>query len=347
MAVYYELRNADGKVWIMPARHLRTAMELYQPGGPKGKLLKQFFPLLHRIGIVRRVAGATVTAERLPGPLAELLRRVLGVDEPEYSIFKGTPSVHQKTTIQLFDRDRILAYCKTTQSEEIAGLFASESKVLSSLEAQGVKGIPRCLYCGDTTDGLHTFVQSTEKTPHSRVLHGWTPLHDEFIATLHSRTRRRLPYEDTDYCHTMHELAGHLHWLPATIDRSLVERMLAAIEARWSGKEVEFSAYHADFTPWNMVEEQGRLFVFDWEYSRLTYPPGLYRYHFATQTAIFERHLTAAQIIEEIDRIGATDYMLYLADVVARFTMRERGRVSESMAASFALWGELLAHYLR
>ena len=34
--VFYRLMNGDGKVWLMPARNMRVAMNLYQPSGIKG-----------------------------------------------------------------------------------------------------------------------------------------------------------------------------------------------------------------------------------------------------------------------------------------------------------------------
>ena len=38
---YYSFANADGKRWWMPARHMAVGMNLYQPSGTKGKLLKR------------------------------------------------------------------------------------------------------------------------------------------------------------------------------------------------------------------------------------------------------------------------------------------------------------------
>ena len=36
--LFYRFNNADGKIWIMPAKNLRTAMELYQPSGWEGEM---------------------------------------------------------------------------------------------------------------------------------------------------------------------------------------------------------------------------------------------------------------------------------------------------------------------
>ena len=110
---------------------------------------------------------------------------------------------------------------------------------------------------------------------------------------------------------------------------------------------VEFGAYHADFTPWNMFEEKGKLFVFDWEYAQMTYPPMLDRYHFFTQTAIFEKHWQEDEIMEYIqcakgNWINAEAYILYLLDIIARFTIREKGKVSGDVAHTMNIWIELL-----
>ena len=57
---FYRFGNADGKFWIMPARGMRTAMNLYQPSGSKGKRVKRLFPLLHRLTPVRKAIKAEV-----------------------------------------------------------------------------------------------------------------------------------------------------------------------------------------------------------------------------------------------------------------------------------------------
>ena len=131
-------------------------------------------------------------------------------------------------------------------------------------------------------------------------------------------------------------------------DKSVVERAIRDIYNRWQGKEVTFSAYHADFTPWNMFVEKGELFVFDWEYAKMTYPPMLDRYHFFTQTAIFERHWTSQDIIRYIGSnegkwINTDNYKAYLIEIIARFTLRERGKAEGDIAKSMTLWSDLLS----
>lgn len=331
---------------------MQVAMNLYQPSGVKGKLLKRFFPYLHNIGLVRSVIKAERTVGKLQKDLHNLLCDIFNTSDLEFSVFCGTPCVHQKITIQLSKGNRILGYCKVTDHEEIAQMFHGEAEVLQRLEKQGMKGIPQCLYCGEINEGIYLFVQSTTKTQKSKVPHEWGALHEAFLEELQGRTLQKVLFEESDYYQTLRALQAHLRWLPQFINRKAIEKAIDKIKVSLCGKQVEFSAHHADFTPWNMFVEKRKLFVFDWEYTRLTYPSQLDRYHFFTQTSIFERYWSAADIIGYMESkkgswIDREKYSLYLIDVIARFTIREKGNVNGDIAKSFFLWMDLLEYLQR
>ena len=165
---------------------------------------------------------------------------------------------------------------------------------------------------------------------------------------MRNATIQKLRFEYSDYFHTIEALREHIEWLPAKVDKSVVERAIRDIYNRWQGKEVTFSAYHADFTPWNMFVEKCELFVFDWEYAKMTYPPMLDKYHFFTQTAIFERHWTSQDIIRYIGSnegkwINTDNYKAYLIEIIARFTLREQGKAEGDIAKSMLIWSDLLS----
>ncbi len=344
---FHRFGNADGKYWIMPAQNMRVAMNLYQPSGIKGKMVKLLLPLLHWIPPVRKVIKAQTMHCYLNSELHSLLRRTFGVQDIEFAIFEGTPSVHKKVTMQLSSGRKILGYCKLSESENIKELFDKESEILSWLEERGITGIPRVLYCGALSNRMHVFVQSTAKTASSSVIHGWNKLHEDFLSQLHKKTRQRVLFEESDCFRTLETLENHLDWLPDNIDEGIILKAISDIRKRYCGCEVEFSAYHGDFTPWNMFVEKKELFVFDFEYAGMSYPKGLDRYHFFTQTAIFEKNWGADDIIAFIENgnckwIDKLLYKIYLLDMVSRFTMRENGKVNGEAAKPFELWGKIL-----
>lgn len=343
---YYRWANADGKVWLMPARRLKWAMHLYQPSGWKGKLLKHLFPRLHLVKPVRRLVRAEAVACDVSEALKALFCRVFRVSDVECSLFCGTPGVHQKLTVQLGCGGRILGYAKVTDRAEVFELFRREAALLGELRKKGLEDVPRSLYCKEW-NGLYLFVQDTAKTQASRVLHRWTPLHERFLGDLHRVTRRKVQFEQSDYCAALEQLRARAGWLPGFVDKEFVIGMVDTVLSAQKGRVQEYSAYHADFTPWNTFVEKGRLFVFDWEYARMTYPPGMDRYHYFMQTAIFEKHWQAGEILSEI-RSGNVKGLtldgttLYLLDVLSRFTARERGKVQGDVARSMRIWAEVL-----
>lgn len=344
---FYRFGNADGKYWIMPVRGMRTAMNLYQPSGIKGKTLKALLPLLHRLPPVRKAIHAEQMHCSLKEELRTLLCRLFGTEHIGFSIFEGTPSVHRKITMQLSSGNRILGYCKLSESNDIKELFVKESGMLSWLADKGITDIPAVLYCGTLRCGMHIFVQSTVKTNASAIIHEWNGLHETFLAHLHERTKQRVLFENSDYYNCVVSLEKHIEWLPDNVDKEPITDAVATIRQEYCGREVEFSAYHGDFTPWNMFKENGRLFVFDFEYCAKSCPPGLDRYHFFTQTALFEKkwgvdEITAFMASEEGTWIDKEVYRLYLIEIISRFTMREGSKVTGKAATPFALWSNLL-----
>lgn len=344
---FYRIENNDGKVWLMPVKRLRTAMHLYQPSGRNGKLLKRWFPMLHWLPVLKRKLHIETIRCDLRTELYGKLCQLLGTDRLEFAVFCGTPCVHQKLTIQLSLEQRILGYCKVSDSKEVAELFNRENALLRLLKKAGVNNVPRILFAGEWRNGVYMLVQTTRKTDRSQVIHEWGHLHDGFLRDMAVKTKQRLIFEETDYYKTLNELSMHLDWLPSDEGRALVRGVLEKVFNENKHKMVEYSAYHADFTPWNMFVEQDRLFVFDWEYAQMTYPPMLDRYHFFTQTAIFEKHWQADEIMAyaqsfDGDWIDKAEYQLYLLDIIARFTIRERGNIGGDIAHSMDIWIELL-----
>lgn len=337
---FYELANADGKRWLVPRRGLGVALCLYQPSGFRGKLLKRFYPLLH-LSAVRRRLGVAVRQCRLDDDFAALVGSAFGCVPTSFAAFFGTPCVHQKTTIQLCCSDRILGYAKTTSSDDVAQLFAREQHILARLAEQGVTGIPQIVYVG-RLGSEHVMLQTTTKTHRSQTIHRWDAMHQEFVDQLQSNTATKIAYEASDFAADVEFLKNNIADLP-DFAQETVSKAFADVARRYSGRQVEFMAYHADFTPWNMFVESGRLFVFDWEYARLTYPCRLDRYHFELQTAYFERHLEPCAVMEELWQqtwFSSSSCIDYLVSVVSLYLRREGKEIESNPMLKY--WMELI-----
>ena len=320
------LANTDGKVWIVPMQDIKTGMDLYQPSGWKGRWLKRLLPFVRKWKVVRQLLHFETFQGRLSPTLVDAITQTFGSGNFEYSIFGGTPGARQKVTIQVFQGHRILGYVKVTDQTDVEDSFLYEAQLLKELKQKGVKGIPEALACGETTDGLHYFAQTTTKSRHSTYPHQWTALHETFVDQLHDATKTVLRYEETDFFQMMQVLRDRMGWLNDKQQR-IVQQALKVAEKPLLGKTVEWSAYHGDFTPWNMFVEGGKLFVFDWEYALRTCLPGLDRYHFLTQTLVFEERCNAEEILSFFrKKIGISKkyhYLCYLLTNIAIYIGRE------------------------
>ncbi|MBR4154398.1 MAG: hypothetical protein IKT96_03515, partial [Paludibacteraceae bacterium] len=98
MSKFYKIRNVDGKCWWMPVRGMRVGLALYQPSGWKGRLLKCLLPWLHWSWLVRKALRIEREEWVMPKEVRRVVCEAFGVREFDYSVFGGTPSVHQKTT---------------------------------------------------------------------------------------------------------------------------------------------------------------------------------------------------------------------------------------------------------
>ena len=342
---YMRFGNSDGKSWVVPIRNMHTALNLYQPSSAKGRLVKNLLPWMHRLQPLRKAIRAESLDCTLQPELQELLCRIFGVEGIEFSIFEGTPCVHRKATMQLSLGNDILGYCKASDNNEILTLFERENALLELLHDKGVENIPRPLFCGTLRNGTHIFVQSTKKTARSGVPHKWGTLQEKFLATLRRKTGQRILFEQSDYYKTLTALQEHLTWLPTADDRVVVASALARVLERYCGREVNFSACHGDFTPWNMFVERGELFVFDFEYGALTYPDGIDKCHFELQRLIFEERYTTEQIVAHCAQRSNEEkelLTLYLLDMISRFTLREKGEPGADVLRSLHIWCSVL-----
>tara|TARA_B100000989_G_scaffold296158_1_gene278787 strand:+ start:2245 stop:3369 length:1125 start_codon:yes stop_codon:yes gene_type:complete len=349
---YISFSNSDDKFWIMPKKNIRTALSLYQPSSAKGNLFKKFLPYFYNSKIIQKLFNINNNNYALEVKLLNLLKSVLNIQNIEFSIFSGTPSVHQKITIQISSGRQILGYCKVTDKEEIKTIFRHEQQILCELNRTGVKQIPKCLYCGPLKEDIYLFVQNTVKTNSSQILHLWKKYHWDFLTHLHTQTSQTISFEETDFYKSIKLLDQNKNLLPVR-QKEIITNALTCIIQKYDGKQVCFSSYHSDFTPWNMIVENDKLFVFDFEYAKRTYPPFLDRFHFFTQVGIYKKKWSEHKIFFEYKlkirgdgdyiKDPDMDYLCYLVDVVSFYINRHKGDYNKDAETSLSIWLSLIS----
>lgn len=345
--LYYRLETADKKQLFIPVNGISVGLELYQPSGWKGKMVKRLLPLLPRMSFLIKFLNVDIVKTDIPTEVRREIEHVFGIKDFFCSVFMGTPCAHQKVTIQVYTRGDILGYCKLTDNPEVWINFQKEYRLLNKLKEKGIKGIPAGLCCKEMRSGEYLFIQSTVKTRHSQYPHEWDTIHDQFLEELHDKTCQQLTFEQTDFYGQIKALEERLDWLGDM--KTTIEEAINYLKTLHHGKTIEVSTYHADFTPWNMFVEEGRLFVFDWEYALMTCPSGLDRYHFFIQTEIFEKHHDVEEIWLSFMKtsLDKQTFLEYLLLNMSIYISRENEESIKHQYDNFELWTNLIDKILK
>jgi len=347
---YWYIQNTVGQKWLISHNQMKMGLELFMPNSLKGKIVKRVMPFIVLNKQIRKKTGIKLVRFDITEVYKRKMETVFQTDGLEYSFFLGSPGKNQKTTIQFIKEKKILGYCKITDKPHIYDLFENERNILIFLEEKGVQGVPRCLYSGKFSS-LYLFAQTTKRTIFSNFNY-----HDNlawnFVKTLYLKTRRVVRFETSDY----HTMLSELQILIKEYDyagKAHLEEIIGRVLLKYQYKDLEFSFYHGDFTPWNSFEEEGRLFVFDFEYGKYLYPPFLDYFHYFTQSAL-NKHKSTEWIVTFFKKkvkdkikynMGTTDlYEMYLLDIIQQYMKYDiiGGEANPNLEKKIALWINIL-----
>lgn len=348
---FYRFGNSDGKCWIMPARNMRTAMNLYQPSGSKGKMVKSLLPCLHRLPPVRKAIHATTMHCRLNREFYSALCDVFKTRDFEYAIFEGTPSASQKMIIQISRGKKLLGYCKITDEEDIYRLFRNESDNLNWLKEKNIYGIPEVLFCGEYSKHF-LFIQTTKKNADSLISHEIGTQHLEFLERIHKATVIELTFKESDFYLDIQYLKSIIDNINEN-EKTTIELGINYIENFYkTGTKHPFSFFHGDFTPWNIYFEKNELQAFDFEFSARTFPPKMDLTHFFLQTLILERKLSAKEIYPQLEQfkkkycISDIQIICYLIHILSFYFKLYKGNFNTN-DNGYIIWSSLLKNQLK
>jgi thiamine kinase-like enzyme len=352
------IKNKDGKEWFFDTRDIRNSLCLYQPSSFKGKLIKVILPSVKHFSItykiILRLIGAKYSDYALSQDLLKFICDTFNIS-PEmlrYSVFGGTLCKHQKTTIQICNKNLILGYCKISSDDKIGELFEHEAEILEYLNSLHIGNIPKCLFCGKLSKTSYIFVQSTNKNVKSKFYNAITNQIVSFERSIMEKTICRCNFIDSDYCKMLDSLEEKLGIIEKYF-RNFKFVVKEAINFAKTNLKFKSDYYfsHRDFTPWNIYYTDDKLFVFDFEYARKSYPEFVDLFHFFTQSMFFEFRFSPERVYEKFLKSVIFQtlcdqpqvfYLYYLLDYIELYLSREKDTWSCKIEEEIALRMQLL-----
>lgn len=269
--------------------------------------------------MVRRVlaGGAALGWSALPGAAglavithrgaADEARGIASLRGPTAAIASGVEGVHRKISLRLIAHedlpDRVAKIASGPGARE---QIEKEAHALASIERPGpCAGLaPRLLDRG-VHHGTAYLVQECLRG--ARSGDAITAEHVTFLVTLQRATGATRTLEGIASFREDRERFRALRETQDAAWSAPLARLEAAIEDHWRERPVPCALAHGDFTPWNLLVDDGRLRAFDWEYSRPEVPALHDLAHFVGQTGVLVRHHDGARILAEFESLRAGD----------------------------------------
>jgi hypothetical protein len=117
------------------------------------------------------------------------------------------------------------------------------------------------------------------------------------------------------------------------------------IGAAYGGEEVDFGAWHGDWTPWNMAWHRGRVQLWDWERFDPDVPVGFDLLHYRLQTGAGYARWPDPAILAPFglrERAAAITTELYVLELTRRYLCAAQGELGVPLRSQAAALLDLL-----
>jgi hypothetical protein len=283
----------------------------------------------------RLTVHADAGASAAGGLLADELAEVLG-QRVWLAVNVRPPSPYRKPVVQAVAGDgRVLAYAKVAWSGLTDGNVRAEARALRAIEACERVAAPRII--GESQWRDHTVLVTAAMPRELRRLATRPPSVDVTREVAGVRGLIESRYSDSAIRGRLRERLERTRSVdPLPAVGAAVLDLLNVLDGS-GGVDVVAGAWHGDWSPWNLALHRGRVWAWDWEYSRGDVALGLDIPHFHLQVAFIARrrgfaaslsaaHDAAAADLSELgwdERGRALVRGLHVAEVALRYLEAE------------------------
>lgn len=313
MSEFCVLSRGGGEVaWLLPvtdSQTMRSGLQMYQPFALRGRFLKTMLAGAIRFGWKGRFASTVLLASVQLLPLQILITEITGEEHPVFALWLGNREHFRTMTVEVMrPGGEVLGFVKLPLTNAATVRVRQEAKFLEWLwdRSPSVRPhIPRVLHSGEWDGGFMLFQSSG---PRATGPTAFCSMHRQFLRQLWntepvSRAGSSLITEAAaDWQKSLPQLPSE--W--CDLGQASLQQASRCLERR----TVLCGVMHGDFAPWNTRQENGRLFVFDWESAENGRPTLWDVFHFNEKiTSLL--HGAPVQD-EEISLRGATVDALFL-----------------------------------
>jgi hypothetical protein len=337
------LPSADRPRLLLPAgvpAAAANALRRYSHDlGPRARATRMLTATAVRAGFADRALRdrlyVTGAGESIEDRLGELLGRPVVV-----SVGLGSARANRKPILHvLTPRGEPVAFVKVGDTAMARELIAGEAAALARLAERSFHRlrVPRVLHHGEWR-GMSLLVLTPLPT---RAL-SFRPRRGAPVTAMRELTgaTRRVPLATSTFWPRFADVP-----LDDPDQRKRFADVAGRIGEAYGADEVEFGAWHGDWTPWNMAWHGGRLQLWDWERFDPDVPAGLDLLHYRCQTGGGYDSWPDPAILAPLGQRGRTAAVtteLYVLELTRRYLYAAQGDLGEPLRPQAAQLLDLL-----
>ena len=332
----------DGRGYLLPLDNFTVfcqGLNLYPAQKWKARWGKRLLLALGKVKLVTLGLPKVCLEEKNPS-IFQTLRELFRRKDLCFAVSLGTPGPHRKPVIQVMNLEgKVLGFAKLGWNKATKELVRHESQMLQFLNQQNFPfEVPRVLYAYD--DGNWNIC--VQESPRGCVRSAPQRLCKDYINILCAFADRGVRWESLEKTFFWNRIIVRVQQIQNSYWRHVMARVVETVHEQWSDKKVPLHLAHGDFTPWNAIQIDGRLYLYDWEYAEEWAPAGYDLFHFLVQISWLVEKKKPKEIVDivlmkayekdlhkywkkfEIDANGVKKlFQLYLLDQMSSCHIRE------------------------
>lgn len=279
------IRNDDGSIrWLWPtSAEQPDFLRFYHRGSLKAQWFVRLVQLLFRLKLGRWVAQDRLTFYTTEAGYQLLKRTQLS----RWALFTGTAGPNRKLVLWYSTRTNERYFAKIALTPAATANLQIEAVALRSHQRQPFEQfyVPRLITFKPQllTGGM--LVQQDMGLGNTKPVNQLTNLPAGALSELLSRNWCTKPLHQATFWPEAKETITHVRLAnDPRIPTSLLDKLDRLMQSLNEETRVSVAAAHGDFTPWNIMLNESKLVVIDWELYRAELP-GLYDlFHFLYQS---------------------------------------------------------------
>ena len=306
---YLPVNNGRGYLLPLNPKSAANGLGLYNAQSETARVIKTLLKKPYIGGVVSSVFMKSVNImikrdidciEKSEVLLFEYLKEVLQERKLDFALSLGTPGPHRKPVIQLTNASGIvIGYAKVGWNEVTNSLVKNEADTIKCLSCSSFHSfsIPSLLHAG----WWHNCYLTVQSPPTGTLSPAPKFLTSHYLKTVEELADLNTTYMPMRASAFWAGLLNTVKNVKSGFYLGILERkIIPKIEKTLGDMPLPFHASHGDFAPWNAYIKDGKLFLYDWEYSRPDAPGGWDLFHFTTQTNILLKNKNSGELYNAI-----------------------------------------------